>query len=296
MQWVAQVTGDDSPKVVGTLPGSTTATLYVVKCNGSSLVLRRYDRSVIDADPGIAEREVAGLVAGRHALDDLVPEVIAADTDGTVAGAPTVLMSFATGAPAVRGLELEPLAVPMAKLHRRQAPATLVAHTPPFPKSENDTDQSTGPEWTSPEWTSPEWSSNEDAWNRALAYLEREAPEAPAVFLHGDYHPGNVLWHQGELSAVVDWAEACAGPAMRDVAHCRTNLAFLGSISNAEEFLAIYAARSPGYVHDKWWDLAEVVSMSQNLDGVLALNAFGAGIDNDVAHRRADAWLLHVLD
>ena len=281
VQWVAEITADDNPKVVGTLPGSTTATLYVVKCNGTSLVLRRYDRAVVEADPHIANREVAGLVAGRHALDDLVPEVVASDVDGAVAGAPAVLMTFATGAPAVRGLELEQLAVPMAKLHRRQAPAELVAHVPPFPSAE---------------FGVPEWTTNEDAWNRALAFLEREAPAAPTVFLHGDYHPGNVLWHQGELSGVVDWAEACAGPAMRDVAHCRTNLAFLGSISHAEEFLSNYSSRSPGYVHDKWWDLAEVVSMSQSLDGVLALNAFGAGLDNEAAHRRADAWLLHVLD
>jgi aminoglycoside phosphotransferase (APT) family kinase protein len=37
----------------------------------------------------------------------------------------------------------------------------------------------------------------------------------PSVLLHGDYWPGNILWRDGTIEAVVDWEEAQFGdPAL----------------------------------------------------------------------------------
>ncbi len=282
LEWISAVTGTEDPKLIGQLPGSTTASLHVAKTDDGSLVVRRYDRKKItDETPDIAARDAQGLIAAAQALGELVPEMIAVDPTGEASGAPTLLMSFTSGAPAVRGIDLDQLSLPLARLHRRQAP-------PELPAISNTIDPET--------LMVPEWTTNEDAWRRAIEYLARDAPEAPAVFIHGDYHPGNVLWHQGEVSGIVDWPNAGAAPAARDVARCRTNLAFLSSVSTAEEFLAAYAGRSPGYTHDKWWDLRDLLSHDPELEGILALNAFGAGIDEAQAHQRADAWLLHILD
>src|SRR5258707_1164666 len=71
----------------------------------------------------------------------------------------------------------------------------------------------------------PAWSQKPAAWARAIEVLLAGPPPAPAVFIHRDYHPLNVLWQAGAISGVVDWINACRGPAGVDVAHCRTNLA-----------------------------------------------------------------------
>lgn len=51
-------------------------------------------------------------------------------------------------------------------------------------------------------------------WERALA-----VPFAgPAVWLHGDLHPGNLLMRDGRLAAVIDWGLAAVGDPAADLA------------------------------------------------------------------------------
>ena len=45
------------------------------------------------------------------------------------------------------------------------------------------------------------------------------------MFLHRDFHPGNLLWTDERITGVVDWVSACAGPPEEDIGHCRANLA-----------------------------------------------------------------------
>jgi aminoglycoside phosphotransferase (APT) family kinase protein len=48
----------------------------------------------------------------------------------------------------------------------------------------------------------------------------------PTRLLHGDFWPGNVLWHQGKLSAVIDWEEAERGDPLADLAVARLDLSW----------------------------------------------------------------------
>lgn len=41
---------------------------------------------------------------------------------------------------------------------------------------------------------------------------------APPVWLHGDLHPNNVVVHQGEVSAVIDFGDLCSGDPATDLA------------------------------------------------------------------------------
>jgi aminoglycoside phosphotransferase (APT) family kinase protein len=47
------------------------------------------------------------------------------------------------------------------------------------------------------------------------------------VFTHGDFHPGNVLWHRGRISGVVDWSAAGLGSRWAELAYCRTEVCLL---------------------------------------------------------------------
>ncbi len=44
------------------------------------------------------------------------------------------------------------------------------------------------------------------------------------VLLHGDYWPGNVIWRDGRLCAVIDWEDACLGDPLADLATARVEL------------------------------------------------------------------------
>ena len=44
------------------------------------------------------------------------------------------------------------------------------------------------------------------------------------VVIHGDYWPGNVLWNDGQLAAVIDWEDAAIGDPLADLAGARVEL------------------------------------------------------------------------
>lgn len=64
-------------------------------------------------------------------------------------------------------------------------------------------------------------------WDRARSATETARPTGSPVLIHRDFHAGNLLWAGRQLSGVVDWGQACVGPADFDTAHWRVNHAIL---------------------------------------------------------------------
>lgn len=62
------------------------------------------------------------------------------------------------------------------------------------------------------------------------------------VVLHGDYWPGNVLWRDGRLVAVIDWEDACLGDPLADLATARVELLCRYGADAMEGFSARYLA------------------------------------------------------
>lgn len=44
------------------------------------------------------------------------------------------------------------------------------------------------------------------------------------ALVHGDYWPGNLLWHDGHIAALIDWEDACIGDPLADLACARLEL------------------------------------------------------------------------
>ncbi|BCP04912.1 hypothetical protein MINTM019_23680 [Mycobacterium paraintracellulare] len=81
------------------------------------------------------------------------------------------------------------------------------------------------------------------------------------MFLHRDFHPGNILWQQGKISGLVDWVSSCAGPVQEDIAHFRVNLAMHHGQAVADRFLRHWMHASGQFEYHPTWDLLTAVSM-----------------------------------
>ena len=107
-------------------------------------------------------------------------------------------------------------------------------------------------------WQAPAWLQDKQLWERALAVFHGPRLHPDRVFIHRDYHPGNVLWRRGRVSGLVDWQAACMGPRSVDVWHCRGNLLSRFGEEAADRCVAEWEAVSgrsyhPGPRRSCWW-------------------------------------------
>jgi Ser/Thr protein kinase RdoA (MazF antagonist) len=133
----------------------------------------------------------------------------------------------------------------------------------------------------------PAWSRRAASWSRALDHLATaDFPHAPSRFIHRDFHPANVLWSRGRITAVVDWVNGCRGPIEADIAITRVNLALVAGAASADAFLAACGSEiAAGY--DPVWDLTVACSLNDP-SSLLALAAFGARLTVESVCRTLD--------
>ena len=216
-------------------------------------VLRRYVRPETSADESdIAEREARALRAAG-AVGVPTPTLLAVDPAGTGAGVPAVLMSRLPGRvdwwPSDTGRWLRGLAGVLPAIHAAPLPpAGLIAPVTACPPTS----------YQPPPWARYPW-----VWERAAEISQGPVPGLPRVLVHGDFHPGNVLWQRGKVSGVVDWQAARAAPAVTDVAHCRVNLLTLGA-GAAERFTACWQQAS-GDTYHPWADVVTIIGFLDDL-------------------------------
>jgi aminoglycoside phosphotransferase (APT) family kinase protein len=222
------------------------------------LVLRRFVRlDWLAEEPDTAAREATalGLLAG---VDVPAPRLVAVDPDGSVAGAPSVLMSRLPGRidwdPAVVEAFLRALAVPLPVIH--SVPVAAGVALPdyrPYPLRIR---------------RAPAWAARPDVWERAIEVLDGEPPSEERLFVHRDYHPGNVLWEAGRVTGIVDWVNASIGSPWADVGHCRVNIASELGQEAADRFLDLYRAvsgRTDEY-HPYWDISAAIGGLDEDVD------------------------------
>jgi aminoglycoside phosphotransferase (APT) family kinase protein len=92
------------------------------------------------------------------------------------------------------------------------------------------------------------------------AALERVWPlpqRNEPVLLHGDFWPGNTLWKDGRLVAVVDWEDAAVGDPLADVANARLELLWAFGGDAMEDFTRHYRSgmRAVDFTDLAYWDL-----------------------------------------
>jgi aminoglycoside phosphotransferase (APT) family kinase protein len=85
-------------------------------------------------------------------------------------------------------------------------------------------------------------------------------PLNAACLLHGDYWPGNLLWRDGTLAAVIDWEDAERGDPLNDLGNARMETLFTFGPEAMEAFTDRYLTQTTVDVtHLPYWDLVAAV-------------------------------------
>ncbi|MEF2965103.1 aminoglycoside phosphotransferase family protein [Paenibacillus sp. M1] len=223
-------------------------------------VMRQFtDMEWLKEEPDVARHETAALKAAQ-AAGQPSPRWIAADPDGDSCGLPTVLMTRLPGrvvlppkAPSASWIT--GLAAVLAGLHQ--------AKTEPMEKNYftyNQVDRLQVPGWT----------SKPSAWAKVIECVQAPPPAYVPRLIHRDYHPANVLWQEDRVSGVVDWVNACRGPAGIDTGHCRVNLVQLYGTETADAFLEAYLKSAPELAETAhpYWDMLTLIEWLPGPPGI----------------------------
>jgi aminoglycoside phosphotransferase (APT) family kinase protein len=83
-----------------------------------------------------------------------------------------------------------------------------------------------------------------------------------SVLLHGDYWPGNILWRDDQLVAVIDWEDAALGDPLIDLAISRLDLLWIFGIEAMHSFTQHYTAiMRIDYTNLPYWDLCAALRL-----------------------------------
>jgi aminoglycoside phosphotransferase (APT) family kinase protein len=265
LNWVA-ASLEMSSEVIAVRPlagGSWHATHVVTvrepRSQVRDLVLRRWTRpgwQLEDAD-FTPQREATALklIEGSSVP---APRLISVDSDGSSCDVPATLTDLIPGEPAGMKVDLDSFSAQLAEtlLAIHALPGGAQSPLPQYRPYHEDL-VSTLP---------PRWSGDPQLWLAAAARIGGTRPPGAASLIHRDYHPGNTLWRDGQLTGVVDWTQASLGPVSVDTAHMRWNLAVRYGVGAAEGFLAQYRRLAQTRGDDQtYWDIATVLDLLPDL-------------------------------
>lgn len=251
--WVEAVVGAPVSSAHALTGGCSSRMLGLHHRDGSETVLRQmvfepWRKHAV----GLLNREaeVQAMLAGVV----VAPTPLAVDADGSTTGEPSLLMSRLPGAIDLVRYDdefLSALAESLLQVHRFRP------RDGAWPRAYQS--------WAfESKRVVPPWSAVDGLYEEAFERLAAPAPAYAPTFLHRDFQPGNVLWHDGVVSGIVDWVETSTGPADLDVAHCASNLATLHGPEVAMAFRDAYVDAGGVLASDRdaslYWQLLDLVA------------------------------------
>ncbi|MFB7303047.1 phosphotransferase family protein [Heyndrickxia sporothermodurans] len=253
LDWVRKSVGSTTEiRSIKRLYGGTSSIVHHLSFTTGDVVLRQFDNEEwLKEEPDLARHEAESL---RKAMKTPIPtpEIIAFDETGDECGGmPAVLMTKLEGTVQLKPQQMErwlaEMAESLVQIHSVQAddfPWTYFTYKD-LAKLEI-----------------PDWSSYPELWGAVFDFVRGPRPQVRPCLIHRDYHPTNILWVDDKVSGVVDWVNACSGPAGIDIGHCRLNLAMLYGVSAADAFLSAYE-KLAGYSfsYHPYWDLLSLIDI-----------------------------------
>jgi len=240
-------------------------------------VVRRHGAADLRANPRVARDELRLLrVAREHGL--AAPEPIAVDESGALLPGPYVVVGFVEGEvdlePADLTRSLRRMAGELARIHAVDDGAALDF----LPRRGRGYGPPAGP---------LDEAMGEGRIRAALDAATPEPANRPAL-LHGDYWPGNILWRDGRLAAVIDWEDAALGDPLADLGNARLEILWWFGPDAMEAFTAHYRALAPALDTTAlpYWDLVAALRPCGKLSG------FGLDHATETRFRERHAWFV----
>ncbi len=224
-------------KPEGGVSAHVTAVELALPDGGSErIVVRRHGAIDKGHNPDIATTEFRVLEA-VHAAGLAVPAPLLLDQVGELFGEPCLVTAFVDGSTDVAPDDLPDALRQMAAfLSRLHAIDIATIDLPALPHKDDPTPNTM------------RYLPDGPMGERIGAAHETHGPitstNRPAL-LHGDFWPGNVMWRDGNLVAVLDWEDAAIGDPVADLAGSRNELLWKHGLDAREQFTGLFLSMSP---------------------------------------------------
>lgn len=290
--WLRDVVPCRDVHALDDLAGATTATVHAVLALPADggvdpVVVKVYDLGIDGVGADDVDCDAAALVAAAE-VGIAAPRLIDADRGGARLGHPALVMTRLHGVPLAHGGDraeqwVDGLAEHLVAIASAPLPSVAVGRFE---------------SWWQPPLAPPGWSDQPGLWPAVDEVLGAPLPRsAPDTLVHRDYHPLNVLWHEGSVTGTVDWVNGCLGPIESDIASCRVNIAAAHpgafGLELADRFLAQCQAGGLGW-HPAW-DI-DVIAGIDRAESLMAAAALGASMTTRSVCQTLDAMVARALD
>jgi len=260
---LAEIAPDSKLRRTWRLDGGISASMTALEIeeeNGRShtLVVRQYPAPLLAQNPHIAADEFRLLQRLQQAnLPSPAPYFY--DASGRILGQPCLVMAYCEGqpdfAPADLPEAMAQFAAHLAQIHQVDELDLDLAFLPRL--------GSDCPELNRSQPAPPDEALPSSGIRLALAAGALK-PGNTAVLLHGDYWPGNVLWQNGKLTAVIDWEDARLGDPLFDLAVSRLDVAWIFGQEAMEVFTQVYTERTAvDTANLPYWDLCAALRLAR---------------------------------
>ena len=273
-----------TPRRTWPLTGGVSAgvtALEIATADGETvrLVLRRHGEVDRGRNPRVARDEFRVLeIARAHGL--AVPRPVLLDESGELLATPFLVIEYVDGEPDLAPADLDDW-VDQAVDHLTRIHAVPAAGLAFLPAQRIALDDGSG---------QTDRAMGEDAVRAALAAAGPPAGTARSSLLHGDYWPGNLLWRDGQVVAVIDWEDARTGDPLGDLANARleTLWAFgAGAMGTfTERYRAAAAVEISNWADLPYWDLIAALRPCG------ALSGWRLGAEAEDRMRRRHRWFV----
>jgi aminoglycoside phosphotransferase (APT) family kinase protein len=221
------------------------------------MIVRRPSDGTIKRNPHAAQDEFK-LLQLTHSLGLATPTPYHLDQSGTLFSTPYIVIEYIDGKPEFAPADVADftlqLATHLAKIHHVDGSNPNLAF---LPKQVNGCAETLGKRPTNVDTSLDE--------GRIRAALESVWPlpqRNASVLLHGDFWPGNVLWQDGKLVAVIDWEDARLGDPLTDFAISRLDILWIFGIDAMHSFTHHYQSiMAVDYTNLPYWDLCAALRL-----------------------------------
>ena len=238
------------------LKGGISAEMTALEIEGPdghtrSMIVRRPCAAALEHNPHAARDEFKFLQL-TQSLGLATPPPYYLDQSGTIFSTPYLVIEYIEGKPEfapahVAGFIVQ-LATQLARIHSVDCSRQDLSFLRP---------QAYGCAETLGERpTNVDTSLDEGRIRDTLEALGPLPQRNASVLLHGDYWPGNLLWRDETLVAVIDWEDARLGDPLVDLAVSRLDIGWIIGIGAMHAFTRHYQAlMAIDYTDLPYWDL-----------------------------------------